>query len=985
MQFKYKHSRSQIHGCVEVLRDNVYTRVGTLDAVAYTTTEPVAFAERESGTRIECAEGGKWGGLFDCAWFHVTGTVPAEAKGKKIALMIDLNGEGLIYTSDGTPIRGITNVSSEFDYSLGKPGKRIFPLLDEAAGGEAIDLWIDAGNNDLFGKYHGGRGIQKLAICTVNDKVRDLYYDMMVLDDTLGCIDNESPLYFSILYNLQKAVDCLYKLTDEELTKARAITQKLLSKRGGDSALSFNAVGHGHIDLAWLWPIRETRRKGGRTFGTQLELMKRYPTHIFGASQAQLYDWVREDYPTIYSDLKQAVADGKWEVQGGTWVEFDTNIPCGESIVRQFLYGQRYFKQEFGEICKMLWLPDVFGYSAALPQLMKKAGCDYFSTIKLSWSRVNKFPYHTFNWTGLDGTTVLAHMPPEGTYNSAALPHSIAKAGKNYQEKGCCENALLVYGIGDGGGGPGPEHLERLERLENLAGLYPVKQTSALDFFEQIAPAAETYPTYKGELYVEVHQGTLTTQANNKKYNRVLEQLLHDTELVCTLAYLQSGKDYPRETFDKIWKEVLLYQFHDIIPGSSIKRVYDESVARYKEMEEELIAVRNGALSAIATDSAPAYFNQLPWQVDAVIASDSEAKVLTIPAFGFAQEADAAAIAEQATATESTLENALVKVTFSDNGFISSFVDKSANRELIKCGEYANKMLIHFDIGDAWDFSINYRDKQSEELKLVSVQHSCGNGVATRVSVYEIGASKLTQTVTLYANSKQLKFATKVDWHETHRMLRTEFPLALNSDYINCDIQFGHIQRTMLNNTSIDYAQIEITAHKWADISENAYGVALFNDCKYGHYAKDGVISLNLLRAQTYPGENADIGEHEFNYALYPHDGNLYASDVQQRAYEFNNAPIKVSGIGAAPRIAAADKSNIIIDTIKLCEDDDSIILRLFENKGSATTASISIDPRFTKCALTDLLEYEQKQLTIENGSVTLTFHPFEVHTIKLS
>lgn len=306
-----------------------------------------------------------------------------------------------------------------------------------------------------------------------------------------------------ILYTLQKAFACLSDFSQEEFEEAHAILQKELSKTGGTPTLSFNALGHAHIDLAWLWPIRETRRKGLRTFSTALEMMERYPDYVFGASQPQLYQWVKEDAPALFEKIRQRVQEGRWELQGGMWVEPDTNMPCGESLVRQFLYGKRFFREEFGVDVKTLWLPDVFGYTAALPQLIKKSGCDYFTTIKLSWSKVNPFPYHTFRWKGLGNCEVLVHMPPEGAYGSAALPHSFDFAAKNYREKGLCDTAMLLFGISDGGGGAGPEHLERLMREKNLQGLYPVEQKRAVDFFEHIAADQERYPFYEGELYLE--------------------------------------------------------------------------------------------------------------------------------------------------------------------------------------------------------------------------------------------------------------------------------------------------------------------------------------------------------------------------------------------------------------------------------------------------------------------------------------------------
>lgn len=982
---KVKLVPTEIGRCLSMLKECIYTAVAPLKAEAHTTEEPVPFARRREGEFREYTPGGEpWGSLFDCAWFHITGTVPEAAKGKKVVLRIDISGEGCLFDSEGCPIRGITNVSSQFDLSLGMPGKRVVPFLDCARGGEAVDLWIDGGCNDLFGEFKGDGKVVTMEIATCNEKARELYYDMNVLADLLSCMDGQEPQYFSILYSMQKAMACFSDFTDGEFEKARVYTQRELARKGGDSGLVFDAVGHAHIDLAWLWPLRETRRKGARTFSTQLEMIKRYPGYVFGASQAQLYDWVKTDYPLLYEKVKQAVKDGSWEVQGGMWVESDTNIPSGESLTRQFLYGKRFFREEFGQDMKMLWLPDVFGYSAALPQIIKKSGCDYFSTIKLSWSLINKFPYHTFNWKGLDGSEVLVHMPPEGNYNSAAAPSSVKKAADSYQEKGLCERALIPFGIGDGGGGPGPEHLERLKRMENLQGIYPVKLRKAISFFDDIAKERESYPTWKGELYVERHQGTLTSQARNKYYNRKLENLLHDTELLSTLANLKTGAAYPAKELTVIWKEVLLYQFHDIIPGSSIKRVYDESVARYKVLMEETAALRDRALAALAGGGDEAVFNQLPFARTVRLDRDEGTVAVTVPGYSFAKVSKAARPAGSVSADETSMENDSVRVRFDRDGCVVSCIDKRNGRELVKPGTKANELRVFTDVGDAWDFSYDYRLRKADSFALESVRVEVTRGRAVRHCVYRHGESVLTQDVVLYSDSPLVDFRTNVEWKEKDRMLRAEFPLDVETESVDCDIQFGHIRRDTTENTSYDFARIEFAAHKWVDLSENTFGVALLNDCKYGHYVKNGVVSLNLLRSQNYPGKGGDLGQHEFSYALYPHEGTLAQSDVEKVAYGYNFPAIPCAGTGEVPFIAGADADNVILETVKLAEDGDGVILRLYESKGKRTDCSLAVADCFKSCVRTNLIEDEEAELPIVGGKTALSFKGFEVITLKL-
>lgn len=989
MIHKAKHIKSQIANYLNIVKEQIYTEVASLKAMGRVTAEPIAYENRLDSEYREYKVSEVWGSLFDCGWFHITGAVPKDKNivGKKIALMLDFNGEGCLFDSDGCPIRGITNVSSTYDYKLGMPGKRIFNYIDSAVGGEQVDIWIDAGCNDLFGNFTGDGKIQTLSICTVNSLARDLYYDMFVLNDMLESMHScgeENPQYYSILYSVQSAINELSNFTDDEFIEARKFTQKELSKKGGTPSLTFNAVGHAHIDLAWLWPIRETRRKAARTFSTQLELLDKNPNYVFGASQAQLYQWVKEDYPKLYDKVKAAVKQGRWELQGGTWVEMDTNIPSGESLVRQFLYGQRFYREEFGETMKALWLPDVFGYSACIPQLMKKSGCDYFSTIKLSWSKVNKFPYHTFNWIGLDGSEVLVHMPPEDTYGSAALPSSFKKAATDYQEQGLCDRALCLFGISDGGGGCGPEHMERINRVKNLSGLYPVEQTKSIDFFEKIAINKHTYSSYKGELYVEAHQGTLTTQAKSKLYNRRLENLLHDVELICCIAYLKNRFEYPKSALETIWKEFLLYQFHDIIPGSSIKRVYEESIERYQQLEHQLNKIKEAGLNTVVEEKEIALFNQLPWEVQTIADDGDIVSTITVPRFGFAKISDSIKLTENITINQNCIESNLLSIEFDTDGLISSVFDKCAGREIVKTGEHLNQLKIFTDVGDAWDFSINYRDKKCEEFKLKSATIIKKSGRVIRRSEYSYNNSTILQDIIVTEGSKIIDFVTRVNWNEKDKMLRAEFPLSLVSDTVNCDIQFGHVKRTQLDNNSIDYAKIEVTAHKWIDISENNYGVALLNDCKYGYYAKNNNLSINLLRSQNYPGVFADIGEHEFKYAIYLHDGNIYQSDVEKRAYEYNNPPVLSDGIGCVPFIAETDKHNIIIETVKMCEDGDDIIIRLYENKGTGTRCKIKLNDIFTACTLVNLIEDEITPIEIVDSYIALDFHAFEVNTIKL-
>jgi alpha-mannosidase len=550
------HKKMELNALVERIKEAVYTPVCKLAVTAYVTSEPLPYAERQNSAPITLIPGQKWGNLFDCAWFHFTGVVPQQANGLKVVLLIDVNGEACIYDQTGVPTQGLTNVNSEFDLSLGKPGKRVVPLAERATGAQTVDIWADAGCNDLFGRLQESGTLKQADIAICHSNLHALQYDFEVLHELMQLLPEKSARHERIWAALTQAALVLQHLNDEEAAIARKILAPELAKHAADPSLYISAIGHAHIDLAWLWPLRETIRKGARTFSTVLHFMDQYPDYVFGASQAQLYLWMKERYPVLYAKIKQRIAEGRWEVQGAMWVEADTNVSGGEALVRQFLYGKRFFRQEFGVDVTNLWLPDVFGYSGALPQLMKKSGVDYFMTQKLSWSQVNQHPHHSFWWKGIDGTKVLTHMAPEGSYNSSAAPRAIARAEQEYLDKSVSEHCLVIFGIGDGGGGPGEEHLERLRREKSLAGLSPVVQEPAARFFEKLVDESENFHTWYGELYLERHQGTYTTQARNKRFNRKLELALRELELSATRAFWQTGMTYPADELLSIWREM---------------------------------------------------------------------------------------------------------------------------------------------------------------------------------------------------------------------------------------------------------------------------------------------------------------------------------------------------------------------------------------------------------------------------------------------
>lgn len=992
MPYHRDQKRQELTHIGNRIRDAVYQPLADLTVHAWVTPEPTPYANRETGTHLALKPGDRWGGLFDCAWFHFTGTIPPEAAGKPTVLLIDLNGEALVVDGNGDPALGLTTVSSEYDFSLGAPGKRVVPVTESAAGGEAIDIWADAGCNDLFGRLQGGGALREASIAVCKPALHALAYDWEVLHDLLHELPEDSARWARIWAAMCNATRELRYLTNEEAERARAILAPELAKRGPDPSLTVSAIGHAHIDLAWLWPIRETIRKGARTFSTVLANMDRYPDYVFGASQPQLYQWMKDRYPALYERIRKRVAEGRWEAQGAMWVEADTNITGAESLVRQLLYGKRFFRQELGKEVTNLWLPDVFGYSGALPQLLKKSGVEYFVTQKLSWSLVNRYPHHTFLWRGIDGSEVLAHLPPEDTYNSSAAPRAIAKAERGFLDNTVSDRCLLLFGIGDGGGGPGEEHLERLAREKNLAGLCPVVQESAERFFEQIEKDRGLLQSWTGELYLERHQGTYTTQARTKRANRKTEIALREAEWASAQAFWTKGKPYPTEAIETIWKEALLYQFHDILPGSSITRVYTESLARYAVLQTELEQItRTGDEAVFTTGNGPALVgNSLSWERDELLKIDGKWARAVVPSMGAAPVRPAEPDVDYTapTASVSAIENDLLRVAIAEDGSLPSIFDKAAGRELLRAGAAGNRLAVYLDPGDAWDFAMDYAEREPEHFALLSTEAYVDGPEAGVRQVYTYSSSTLTQVIALRAGSRRIEFRTHVDWRESQRMLRTSFPVAIHADEATCEIQFGSIRRPCHANTLWDMAKGEICAHRWVDLSERGFGVALLNDCKYGYNVHGGILDLNLLRSPGYPDPEADRAEHDFTYALLPHDGDFADGGVVRAGYELN-VPLRVIGktgdTTVPTSLLTVNAPNVIVEAVKKAEDSDALIVRLYEAHGKAVTAEVRFADAIASAELVDLMEEHPEEVEVNGTAVSVPFRPFEVQTVRVT
>ncbi len=968
--------RMGIMGSLRKLRSECYTKVGTLNACYSPSSEPVPFGEKDGLEYQPIKVCAVWSAeCYGSAWFRFTGKIPESAKGRRVALLIGDGGEGCIYDAAGQPIKGISDIGAFIDFAQPHIGKRYFELTECAEGGEDIDYFMDAGNNHKPTDLNKTAALKQADIVVVNDEIKKVYYDVLALLFQESVTQNGTAKGKSIGKSVKAAINKVLK--ERNVAAASEILEREMAN-GEKLPFTAYTTGHAHLDLAWLWPIRETQRKAVRTFVNQLYNMDKYPDYIFGASQPQQFEWIEKRYPELFEKLKEKIASGQLEVQGGMWVECDTNVPCGESIIRQNLYGKRYWKEKFGKDMRMCWLPDVFGFSGNMPQILKKCGIDYFLTIKLSWNEHNKFPHRTFIWEGIDDSSVIVHMPPDETYNSEGNAWTFDNCLKNYPEKDKLNYFAVLFGVGDGGGGPGEGHIEMVQRAKKMAGLPTVKNSKAIDFFDRLKQDEDKLVRHKGELYLEKHQGTYTSQAKNKLLNRRIEFALHNTEFLCALAE-RHGVDYPKEKLDEIWKEVLLYQFHDIIPGSSIARVYTESVARYEKMLEELNELRKTAIRAMAGGEGLSAINATSYAIDRPVMYKDKWYRMNLKPYSAAKLVPWEGKNDSLKAGDNYIESELFKVCFDPYGNITGLTDKKTGKEY--CSRYLNKLNVYRDkrlYYNAWDISIKYTKHAPAEFKLVSYSTLITDCSVIRENVYRYNRSKIIQKVVLTTGRPFVDFVTTVDWQETHKMLRADFRPSVFSDKVTCDIQMGNLKRSTKDVTKVEKAQFEIAAHKWIDVGDNE-GFGIITDSKYGWRVKEGLISLNLLRSPMFPAPNADKGIHNINYALYPHSGDYNTADIQREAYLYNNRPAIVECDLEIPSVFVSSDTHIVIETVKRAEDGKGIVVRAYEDSGVERTADIVTDIVGTVYE-TDLLENPIGGAQLN----AVKFKPFEIKTFKI-
>jgi alpha-mannosidase len=951
---------------LRTIRQRIYTPVAQLKAEIIRSAEPIPFAELDRTQFRPFASNRRWGGVLDCAWLRITGEVPSGAE--DAIVMLGLHGEALTYSATGEVLDSISRVFQQGDHPHSGGFFRPVPRVDLSGG--RLEFYADVSYSGWLlyaighGYYHGAHLARR------DDDAFGYYYDYLTLL-VLAMKTDDHTLEASLRLALNES---FRRFTKRDIVGARATLAVPLAQPS-DSDFVYSAIGHGHLDMAWLWPLRETRRKAARTYTRQLNNFEDADGYLYGTSQPQQMWWMKQDQPAIFERMKKAVAAGRLELQGSFWVETDTNMPGGESLVRQSLVGRRFLAEEFGltaDDMRLCWLPDTFGYSGNLPQILKKSGMDWFQTIKLAWNKVTVFPHRTFNWSGIDGSTVLVHMPPEGDYNSRGAADGILLGLKQYPERNL-NTALLVYGSGDGGGGPGEIHLNLTEREHSLFGLPKVTYSTATNFFRGLEKMDIAH-THTGELYLETHQGTYTVQSHVKRWNRIVERKLHEAEALAAIV----GDD-SRTMLEQHWRDVLLGHFHDILPGSSITRVNREAVATLMRIAgslDEYIEVLTARLPHKGT--APTAVNLTPHARREYVKIGDDWMTADVAPYASAPLAPASEF-PALTSTADTLSNGLLTLRFSQSGEIVSCTD-ATGAEHAAAG--FNRLVLHRDPYqfpfDAWDIGQKYTQRRPRVLRAREISVRVDGPLLVRTQRYHFGRSTIEQRVLLEAGSDLVRFETTVDWHAKHKMLRAEFRPVHYGDTVKCEIQFGHIERTTLERDDVERAQFEVVAHKWIATEDATGGFALLNDSKYGHRAKSGLISLNLLRSPTFPDKTADRGSHTFTYAFRPFAADQLA-DVIRDGYRLNH-PLAIDAGVDLPSVASVDNPGILIETIKRSEDGNGIVLRLYESLGIPTTTALRTTFAHKSVRETNLMELPSGPATLDR----LAFTPFEIKTLLL-
>jgi alpha-mannosidase len=964
-------------------------RVGADELLLSPAVGRIGHGEAQGLDYRRVAPGVQLGPLFATYWLRVVATVPPAWADARVDLVLDTRSEATLWL-DGRAVQGMS--------SAGRQPRPDATVLPRAGGGERLELEVEIACNDPFGFGETGGGalgpyrtispfvLDACELARFDPEAWRLRLDLAVLRE----LELEPGVDPSFAGELLAALNRFCNVWDAgdraTWAQAGAILTELYERHRAGGPHELSAVGHAHLDTAWLWPLEETWRKAQRTFATQVRLMDDYPEHVFAASQAQHYAWAAERDPALWDAIRERVARGQWIPVGGTWIEPDCNLPSGESLARQLLYGQRFFERELGRRCTELWQPDVFGYPGQLPQLMCLAGIERFLTQKLSWNRFNPPEHHTFTWQGIDGSEVLTHFPPADDYNATATVAELRRDVRAYRDHERSRHSLLVFGHGDGGGGPTREMLERLRRARDLRGLPRTTLRTPQAFFDLLRDDAGPLHTIVGELYFEYHRGTYTTQAALKAGNRRAEEALHDAELLCAVATRLHGAPYPRDELDGLWRVLLLNQFHDILPGTSITEVNVRASADLAAVREGAGALAQRALGGEGGEPVPV--NTIPFARREVVPDPAGALIaVACPPCGVGEVvAPPARVRVERTGEGGVvLDNGLLRAALGPGGDLVSLVHLETGREALAAP--GNRLELYEDrptAWDAWDVDPFHLETRADCAPADGIAALEEDPLRAEVAFERpVGvASHLRQVVRLDAGARRLEVHTTADWHEAHRLLKVAFPLAVHAHEATYETPFGAARRPTHRSTRHDLARYEVPGHRWADLSEHGFGVALLTDGKYGYSALGETLRISLLRAPKSPDPEADMGIHAFGYAIVPHAGGWQDGEVVGEARAFN-VPVRWGrGRPGGAWAEVLDAPGLVLDTFKLAEDDDALVLRLYEAHGGRGRARVRLAPAFTQARRANLLEDDLGPAEVAGDAVLVDFRPWEVITL---
>lgn len=983
--------------------------------------------------------GDRWSGRDRYLWLHKEIQIPESWKGKRAVGIFDFGKTGagnnsgfeaMCYINE-KPYQGVDVNHKEVFFPeelYGKTFRLTFRLWSGLEGGG-----VPAPQEHM---------IKRADLAYLDEKVDDFYYlGAMVLDTVQNLADAE-PVKYELRNALDQACKCIdwsYPGSEEFYESVHQADDLLNEKIDGmkkDSLVKVKCVGHTHIDMAWLWRLKHTHEKASRSFSTVLRMMEMFPEYIFLQTQPQLYAYIKEDFPEIYEEIKKRVQEGRWEVDGGMWVEADCNLTSGESLTRQILIGSKFIKDEFGKEVEYLWLPDVFGYSWALPQILKKSGIDMFMTTKISWNQYNRMPHDTFKWKGIDGSEVLTHFitTPEPwnepgswfyTYNGLLTAKTVKGVWDAYSEKEMNQELLISYGYGDGGGGVNRDLLERRRRIDKIPGLPSLETSTAGEFFRDLKETVKNTDryvhTWDGELYLEYHRGTYTSQGYNKRMNRKMELLYRKAEWLTAMHAVQSKKLElaKQEKLTEGWKLILTNQFHDIIPGSSIHEVYEDSRKDYAKVEAIGTEVINDYFQDSLDEAKDVWtvYNDSGWNRDEIVAIpaakagkfvDGDGNVLETQCekdVTYVQVKNVPAMGHRAvffrgedqTGEETSvspfkvngrkIETPFYQMIINEQGQIEKLYDKEYGRNVLAPNERGNVLQMFEDKpldNDAWDIDIYYQQKMREVTDLVKWEvKECGSLRLVIGLMWKYMNTTIEQDMVLYAADRRIDFRTKVDFQERQQLLKAAFPVDIRTTYATYDIQYGNVRRPNHWNTSWDQARFESVGHRFADLSERNYGVALLNDCKYGYDVKGNLLRLSLLRSGKQPDHIQDVGEHVFTYSLLPHTGDIVSGGVVVSAHALNNPMLICEGKEEKTEdtFMTIDNPQVEIDAVKKSEDGKYLVVRFHDYAGSSQKVTVKPNFCFRSWSEGDLRERRIGEICGDD-EVTMTLHPYEIKTV---